>query len=78
MTQEIAVGGWVVFAVLIFFCIPLCWIGLLITEDKRKCREWLFSIEETDFRAFCPNAALLDHALAGTAKVGGRHRAGGT
>lgn len=43
--------------------------------DKRKCREWMFSIEETDFRAFCPNAAELDHALAAAAHAGGRHRA---
>jgi uncharacterized protein YjiS (DUF1127 family) len=31
--------------------------------NKRQCREWLFSIEETEGRAFCPNAAQLDHAL---------------
>ncbi|MDP2332389.1 MAG: DUF6455 family protein [Reyranella sp.] len=32
--------------------------------NKRQCREWLFSIEETEGRAFCPNAAQLDHALS--------------
>ncbi|MBI3199104.1 MAG: hypothetical protein HYZ40_16670 [Rhodospirillales bacterium] len=32
--------------------------------NKRQCREWLFSIEETECRAFCPNAAQLDHELA--------------
>jgi len=43
--------------------------------DKRLCRKWLSDIEETDFRAFCPNAAQLDHALAATAQAGCRHRA---
>ena len=32
--------------------------------NKRQCREWLFSIEETGCRAFCPNAAQLDDALS--------------
>lgn len=32
--------------------------------NKRQCREWLFSAEETECRAFCPNAAQLDHALS--------------
>lgn len=32
--------------------------------SKRQCREWLFSIEETEGRAFCPNAAQLDDALS--------------
>jgi hypothetical protein len=32
--------------------------------DKRQCREWLAGTEETQFRAFCPNAAELDHALS--------------
>ncbi len=32
--------------------------------NKRQCREWLFSVEETQCRAFCPNAAQLDHALS--------------
>lgn len=31
--------------------------------DKRRCREWLASGEEAGFRAFCPNAALLDYEL---------------
>jgi len=31
--------------------------------DKRQCREWLFSIEETEFRTFCPNAEQLDYAV---------------
>ena len=32
--------------------------------DKRRCREWLSGAEEAEFRAFCPNAAELDHALS--------------
>ena len=32
--------------------------------NKRQCREWLFSTEETECSAFCPNAAQLDHALS--------------
>ena len=32
--------------------------------DKRQCREWLSGTEETEFRAFCPNAAQLDYALS--------------
>lgn len=41
--------------------------------DKRKCCEWLFSIEQVDFHSFCPNAAQLDHALADPAQTL-RHR----
>lgn len=32
--------------------------------NKRQCREWLFSTEDTEDHAFCPNAAQLDYALA--------------
>src|SRR5258708_39544525 len=39
--------------------------------DKRKCREWLADVAETDFHAFCPNAAPLDHALAAAVPAGG-------
>jgi hypothetical protein len=31
--------------------------------DKRRCREWLADGKEGEFRAFCPNAALLDCKL---------------
>jgi hypothetical protein len=37
--QEISVGGWIVFAVLILACLPLCWIGLLMREDVYYCYE---------------------------------------
>jgi hypothetical protein len=43
--------------------------------DKRKCREWLADAQGTDFHAFCPNAAQLDHALAGAVPAGWRHPA---
>jgi hypothetical protein len=29
--------GWIVFAVLLIFCFPLCWLGLLMTEKYRLC-----------------------------------------
>lgn len=32
--------------------------------DKRLCRQWLADKEQTDFHAFCPNAAQLDDALS--------------
>jgi hypothetical protein len=35
--QRISVGGWVVFAVLLTVCFPLCWIGLLMKEDQYQC-----------------------------------------
>lgn len=35
--SKISTGGWVVFAVLVFACLPLCWLGLLINEDYRLC-----------------------------------------
>jgi hypothetical protein len=35
--EQISTAGWVIFAVLIMTCIPLCWIGLLMKETKQKC-----------------------------------------
>ena len=37
--QEISVGGWIVFAALLFFCFPLCFIGLFIREDRHFCAD---------------------------------------
>ena len=37
--SQISVGGWVVFAVMLFFCFPLFWIGLLMTEEYHVCSE---------------------------------------
>ncbi len=30
-------GGWVAFFVLLVFCFPLCWIGLLQKDNIWKC-----------------------------------------
>lgn len=35
--QQISQAGWITFAVLMFFCWPLCWIGLLMNEDYLEC-----------------------------------------
>ena len=35
--QQISTAGWVTFAVLLLFCLPLFWIGLLMKEDYRVC-----------------------------------------
>lgn len=32
--------------------------------DKHLCRRWLADKDQTDFHAFCPNAAQLDLALS--------------
>lgn len=37
--SRISAGGWVVFAVLLFVFLPLFWIGLLMKEEYRVCRE---------------------------------------
>ena len=37
--SRISTGGWVVFAILCFACLPLCWIGLLMKEDYTVCRD---------------------------------------
>jgi lipopolysaccharide-induced tumor necrosis factor-alpha factor len=35
--DKISTAGWVIFAVLLIFCLPLFWIGLLIKEKYRVC-----------------------------------------
>ncbi len=35
--QRISTGGWIVFAVLLVTCFPLCWIGLLMKENYQQC-----------------------------------------
>jgi hypothetical protein len=35
--QQISQSGWIMFAVMMFFCWPLFWIGLLMTEDYLAC-----------------------------------------
>jgi RNA polymerase subunit RPABC4/transcription elongation factor Spt4 len=35
--KRISTEGWVVFAALLIFCLPLFWIGLLMKEELRIC-----------------------------------------
>ncbi|HEY0321519.1 MAG TPA: LITAF-like zinc ribbon domain-containing protein [Pyrinomonadaceae bacterium] len=35
--KRISTEGWVVFAALLIFCLPLFWIGLLMKEELRLC-----------------------------------------
>jgi hypothetical protein len=37
IVNKISTAGWIVFAMMLLFCIPLFWIGLLITENKSQC-----------------------------------------
>ena len=37
LEKKITTGGWILFAVLLLLCFPLCWLGLLINEDHRVC-----------------------------------------
>lgn len=36
--EKISQGGWIVFVIMILFCFPLFWIGLLMKETERYCR----------------------------------------
>jgi lipopolysaccharide-induced tumor necrosis factor-alpha factor len=36
-TTQISSDGWILFVLLLIFCFPLFWIGLLITEERRHC-----------------------------------------
>ncbi|HEX8174732.1 MAG TPA: LITAF-like zinc ribbon domain-containing protein [Pyrinomonadaceae bacterium] len=35
--EKISEGGWIVFAMLLFFCFPLFWIGLLMKDSQQFC-----------------------------------------
>jgi LITAF-like zinc ribbon domain/zinc-ribbon domain len=35
--KKISSDGWLIFVLLLFFCVPLCWIGLLIKQESRVC-----------------------------------------
>lgn len=35
--RTISQDGWIVFALLLFFCFPLFWIGLLMKQEHRIC-----------------------------------------
>ena len=37
--SQISTAGWMVFVMMILFCLPLFWVGLLITEEYRVCRD---------------------------------------
>ncbi len=34
---QVSTGGWVLFVILLLFCFPLCFIGLLLQESYRVC-----------------------------------------
>ncbi|HKS29512.1 MAG TPA: LITAF-like zinc ribbon domain-containing protein [Pyrinomonadaceae bacterium] len=35
--EKISDGGWIVFAVMLLFCFPLFWIGLLMKDNQQFC-----------------------------------------
>jgi RNA polymerase subunit RPABC4/transcription elongation factor Spt4 len=35
--SKISSEGWLIFILLLFFCVPLCWIGLLMKQETRVC-----------------------------------------
>jgi hypothetical protein len=37
IAQKVSVGGWITFVVMLLFCFPLCWIGILMKENYRIC-----------------------------------------
>jgi hypothetical protein len=37
IVQKISTAGWIVFALLLLFCLPLFWIGLLMKENRSQC-----------------------------------------
>jgi lipopolysaccharide-induced tumor necrosis factor-alpha factor len=39
LTSTISSEGWVVFALMLVFCFPLFWIGLLMTQEQRHCAD---------------------------------------
>ena len=42
VTREISTEGWVIFAVLLTFCFPLFWIGLMIKKNVEMCPDCNF------------------------------------
>ncbi len=44
-STRITTVGWLVFFLLLFFCFPLCFIGLLMTESRRRCPECRFTLD---------------------------------
>lgn len=37
LREKVSTAGWVVFALLLLFCLPLFWIGLLIKDRVAVC-----------------------------------------
>jgi len=37
VSSQVSAAGWVVIVIMILFCVPLCFIGLLMTEETRVC-----------------------------------------
>jgi len=40
VNKQMSTGGWVLFVVLIIFCLPLCWLPFILDgckEDVRTC-----------------------------------------
>jgi hypothetical protein len=37
IAKKISADGWLTFALLLFFCPPFFWIGLLMKEEYRIC-----------------------------------------
>jgi len=40
VSRKVSQSGWIVFVLLLLFCIPLCWIPFVVDglkEDERKC-----------------------------------------
>ncbi|MBL0870331.1 MAG: LITAF-like zinc ribbon domain-containing protein [Phycisphaerales bacterium] len=38
--KQVSGAGWVVFVLLLLFCLPLCWLPFVVSglkEEKRKC-----------------------------------------
>lgn len=44
INKRISDGGWIVFVIMILFCFPLFWIGLLMKEEERVCSMCLAKI----------------------------------
>jgi DNA-directed RNA polymerase subunit RPC12/RpoP len=39
VVEKISTGGWIVFAVMLLFCFPLFFIGLLMKETYQVCQQ---------------------------------------
>ena len=37
--SRVSTAGWITLVVMVLFCLPLFWIGLLIKEEYRECGE---------------------------------------